>query len=117
MNVLAYDFLGLSAFFLVWRAAFKFGFGLVCCFLGIVTGSESESVWWGRLAVTTVHCVLIFSVGGSCSSSSSIGGFSSIGCSVSSIGGLSLVSSFGVLSCVVVSSTVVSEWRRIFVGQ
>ena len=108
----------LSAFFLTWRAAFTFGFGLVRCFLGIVTGSESESVWWGRFAVTTFHCVLIFSVGSSCSSSSSIGDFSSFGVSVSSINvGKSLVSLFSVLSFVVGSSTVVSEWRRIFVGQ
>ena len=79
LNVLSYDFLMLSAFFLTWRAAFTFGFGVVPCFLGIVIGSESESVWWGRFAVTTFHCVLIFSVGSSRSSSSSIGGFSSFG--------------------------------------
>ena len=35
----------LSAFFLTWRAAFKFGLGLLRCFLGIVTGSDSDSVF------------------------------------------------------------------------
>ena len=45
LNVQAYDSLLLSACFLTWRAAFRFGLGLVRCFLGIVTVSESESVW------------------------------------------------------------------------
>ena len=72
----------------------------------------------GSFSVVTCHCVLIFSVGGSCSSSSSIVVFSSCGFSVSSINivGFSLFSSFSVLLCVVMSSAVVSEWRRIFVG-